>query len=221
MSKNWFQNLTGLLTGCSLFLLQGCGGDPGSSAFMGEFEPTSHQPTSKHVDMIQDPASSVATRIGVDLQIVDMSVPVYAAAFDMVYDPDIVKLNEVLPGGFLESTSSEGVTYTTGTELENTPDGPVNVLVFSASQTGNDPGSSGSGTLATLVFELLKPGCTYLNFVVTDRNNVQRSQLLTPVAPNSPTLSPISGVTWSPGGTITVRIEGDTKICTPTKIPEP
>ncbi len=215
------ENLSGFLVGSCLFLLQGCGGDPGTSALMGEFEPIPHQLVSKHVDMVYNVGYSIGTRIAIDIKIVDINVPVYAAAFDLTYDPTIIRFIELLPGGFLEGTSSQGVSYTTAITQETTPEGPVTVLVVSVSQTGNDPGSVGTGVLVTPVFELLKPGCTNLKFVWIDRNGVERSQLLTPVAANSPDLVAIDGVTWSPGGKITIRLEGNTQECTPTTLPNP
>ncbi len=210
IKRRSFENLTGLLVGCSLFLLQGCGGDPGSSAFMGMFEPIPHNPSARHVDMVENVAHSIGTRLAIDMKIIDIDIPVYAAAFDLTYDPTIVRFFELLPGGFLEGTSSQGVSYTA-----NIQEGTTNVLIVSVSQTGGDPGSTGTGVLVTPVFELLKPGCTNLKFVVTDSNNVQRSQLLTPVGADSPNLLTIDSVTWSPGGKITIRLEGDTQECVP------
>lgn len=190
-----------LLVGCALILLQGCGSDPGTSGLMGDFVPTLHNLDVPNVNITHNIDMSIGTVMALNIT-VQSDKPVYTAAFDLTFDPQIIQFLQLDPGGFLETTSTNGVAY-----LAKMSETQQNVLVVGISQAGDDPGSAGSGVLTTASFRFLKPGCTELKFVVRDRNNVARSQLL------DPNNNPID-IIWS-GGKFTVRLEGNTEVCIP------
>ena len=211
MLSRFTKNVTGSLAGLTLILLSGCGGDPGTTGLMGEYIPRVHQTVSNHVDISHNPNQSIGTQLALDIRVIQVqNDKVFGAAFDLAFDPTIIRFVELRRGGFLESTSKNGVTYNASVQ-----EGTVNDLVIGISQTGDDPGVTGSGILATVVFEVLNRGCSDFKFVVTDNSGVERSKLLN--APSDPNLIPqsIQGVTWSPGGIIRVRIEGDNQECVP------
>jgi hypothetical protein len=190
--------LSGSLVSGLLAILLGCGGNPGTSALMGEFAPSLHVIEAPNVNMAHNPDQTGGTLIAVDITVLTPNdKPVYDAIFDLKFNPDIIKFVKFERGSFLESTSKNGVDYFI-TVLEGT----TNTLVAHISQTADDPGKAGNGVLGTLVFEILSPGCGFLSFVTS--NSVLRT----------PDAAPIINVKWS-GGTITVRLEGDVKVCPP------
>jgi hypothetical protein len=125
------------------------------------------------------------------------SDPVYGAAFDIVFDPSVIAWagNGVSScgagspgcrtGDFLEATSLNGLLYNVARQ-----EGTTNVVVVGITQTGSDPGVTGSGTLVTLMFRRVAGGTSDLTF----SNNALRS---------APLLSQITGMTWI-GGTVTL-----------------
>lgn len=191
-----------LLVGCTLILLQGCGSDPGTSALMGDFVPTSHNLGLPNVNITHNIDQSLGTVMALNITVQSGDKLVYTAAFDLTFDPNIIEFLKLEPGGFLEETSKNGVAY-----LANMDETQPNVLVVGISQGGDDPGRAGSGVLATASFRLLKPDCTEIKFVERDSNNVKRSELLTPDNEEI-------NILWS-GGKLTVRLEGNTDVCVP------
>lgn len=194
-----------------LMLVLGCGGNPGTTGLMGEYIPRVHQTVTNHVDITHNPNQSIGTQLALDIRVIQVQNDrVFGAALDLAFDPGIIRFVESRPGDFLESTSRNGVRYNAVIQ-DNAP----NDLVIGISQTGDDPGATGSGILTTVVFEVLNRGCSDFKFVVTDSSGVERSKLLN--APSDTTVTPqtISGITWSPGGVVRVRIEGDTQECVP------
>lgn len=201
MRIRWFNIMAGYFAGCSLLLLQGCGSDPGTSALMGQFVPSLHSIEPSNVNITHNFDQSIGTVMALNIT-VQSDKPVFTAAFDITFDPKIIRFVNLEPGGFLEGNSKNGVTSLA--MMSETQD---NVLVVGISQGSDDPGRAGSGILATVHFQLLKKGCTFINFVARDKDNVPRSQLLTP------DFQPIN-IIWS-GGTLTVRLEGDIEVCVP------
>ncbi len=211
MSYHSVKHLIRLSGAGVLMLVLGCGGDPGTTGLMGEYIPRAHQTTANHVDITHNPNQSIGTQLAVDIRVIQVqNDKVFGAAFDLAFDPTIIRFVELRPGSFLESTSKNGVTYNASVQ-----EGTVNDLVIGISQTGDDPGATGSGVLATVVFEVLNRGCSDFKFVTTDKDGVERSKLLNAPSDPSSTPQPIQFVTWSPGGIIRVRIEGDNQECVP------
>lgn len=189
--------------GFNVFLLQGCGSGPGTSGLMGEFIPSLHSIEQSNVNITHNIDQGIGTVMALNIT-VQSDKPVYTAAFDLTFDPNIIQFLKLEPGGFLEGTSKNGVAY-----LAKMHETQKNVLVVGISQGSDDPGRAGSGILATAIFQVLNEGCTFINFVARDRDNIQRSQL---IGPNN---EPINNI-WS-GGTLTVRLEGNTAVCVPSQ----
>lgn len=168
---------------------------------MADYSPVSHNTqTQNYVDVTHNIDQSIGNRLAVDIRLTTITEPVFTAALDLAYDSTVIRFLFHVPGNFLESTSNqaEGVSYTVAPQ-SNAP----NDLVVGISQTGADPGSTGSGILVTLVFEPVKPGCSVLNFVTNKSALIQ---------PNGNVLG---SVIFSQGGIIRVRQEGDTEECRP------
>ena len=119
------------------------------------------------------------------------SDPVYGAAFDLDFDSSVIAWNGTgssncagvatgcMVGSFLEQTSVNGVLYNVALQQ-----GTTNTLVIGVTQSSNDPGAAGSGTLLTLLFKRVAAGSTPLAF----SNNAVRSP--------PPSSSEILGITW-------------------------
>ncbi|GEM_PF-2920529 len=209
-----YKYLLRVLTPFSFAILLGCGSSSGTSALMTHFEPLPHTVTANHVDIVPNIDQSIGNRVAVDIRVNQISEPVFNAALDLAYDPNIIRFVYHIPGNFLEfdSNGPQNVSY----EI-NPQDTATNDLVVGVSQTGSNagnPGSTGSGTLVTLVFEPVNNGCSVLNFAkLKDQNgNVTTTEKSALVRPDG---SVINGILFSQGGHIRVRQEGETEACIP------
>jgi hypothetical protein len=175
-----------------------------------DYSPLPHTVTENHVDIIHNIDQSVGNRLAVDIRLTQITKPVFNAALDLAYDPNVIRFLYYVPGNFLAATSSDPQNISYVISSQSTAQ---NDLVIGVSQTGSDPGNTGSGILVTLVFEPLSNGCSVLNFAkLKDQNgNIigEKSALVTPSG------DMIDGITFSQGGTIRVRQEGDTGECVP------
>jgi hypothetical protein len=157
--------------------------------------------------MAHNPDQTIGDLMGLDVTVlVPDDKPMYDASFDLKFQSDTIQFVKFVPGNFLEKSSKNGVSYFIA--LQGDPG--QNDLVGHISQTGDDPGKAGSGILVTLVFRLVKPGCSFLSYVTS--NSTSQIRMRDP----APFGTPI-GVVWS-GGNITVRTEGDVRICPPAPV---
>jgi general secretion pathway protein D len=81
----------------------------------------------------------------------------FAAPFHLKFDPQVVRLNEVRPGGLL-SGDGQSVIFTRNI-LNDTGDATVNL-----NRTPGTGGVSGSGTLAVFTFQAVKAGSVTVTF---------------------------------------------------------
>jgi len=203
--KHVYRYLLRTLAVFAIPILFGCGSSGSdTSGLMIDYSPLPHNVTENHVDIIHNIDQSIGNRLAVDIRVTQITEPVFNAALDLAYDPNVVQFLYHVPGNFLEATS-QNVSYVIAPQSTASND-----LVVGVSQTGSDPGSNStsSGILVTLVFEPRSPGCSVLNFAKLSGSG-EKSALVTTNG------SVINGITFSQGGTIRVRQEGDTGECVP------
>jgi general secretion pathway protein D len=108
----------------------------------------------------------------------DNAADVAAAPIQVVFDPKIVKLNDIAQGDLL---SQGGVAATLTKNIQNDSGGAAVQLT----RPPGSPGANGSGTLLTLTFSAVAPGTTQ----ITAPNVSLRNSTGTPAAGGSPQLT--------------------------------
>ncbi|MFC1852989.1 cohesin domain-containing protein [candidate division CSSED10-310 bacterium] len=110
---------------------------------------------------------------------------IYGLAFDLDFDPHIIRFIELEKGSFLEDKDKVIVNYLSALQSDNNAK-----LVLGISQQGNMAGVTGQGIIARFKFEAVAAGTSILQF----SNNSAKN----------PSLETISGITWHGGS---VRVE--------------
>jgi general secretion pathway protein D len=88
---------------------------------------------------------------------VDDARDLFAAPFHLKFDPQLVRLQEIKAGGFL-SSDGQRIIFTRNI-LNDTGDATVNL-----NRLPGSPGVTGTGTLAVLTFQAVKPGRAMVTF---------------------------------------------------------
>ena len=166
-------------------LLAACGGGGGGggaanpqTGITAGFLPANANPPSNTVHLIQKSAQN--DLITLNVVVTSLAVPSAGAAFDVVFDPNLVNFIGSAPGSFYETNGT--VAYQAGLQA-----GSNNRLVVGITQQAG-PGASGSGVLIELQFKAVKIGSSSLDF---NNNNL-----------TDPSANLIPGLAWS-GGALT------------------
>jgi len=88
---------------------------------------------------------------------VDDARDLFAAPFKLKFDPQLLRLEEVSPGGFL-SSDSQKIVFTRNI-LNDTGDATVNL-----NRLPGSAGLNGAGALAVFTFRAIKPGTALVSF---------------------------------------------------------
>jgi general secretion pathway protein D len=108
----------------------------------------------------------------------DNAADLSAAPVQLVFDPKVLKLNDVTPGDLM---SQGGVAVTPTKNIDNV----AGAAAVQISRPPGSPGASGSGTLLTFNFSALAPGTTQINAPNLSLRNSQGA----PAATGSPQLT--------------------------------
>jgi len=96
----------------------------------------------------------------------------YAAPFKLKFDPQLLRLEEVAPGGFL-SSDGQKIIFTRNI-LNDTGDATVNL-----NRMPDSTGLNGTGALAVFTFKAIRPGTalvTFSDLTARDSHNQPVSQ---------------------------------------------
>lgn len=166
----------------ALVMLSACGGGGSSPTGPGKTVTLSGSTTGYNVYMAPNASQSSGTVLAIDIKVDNVS-NLYGAAFDVNFDSTkAIYSSSYSAGSFLEG-GGNAVAYNIATQAGNS-----GKLLVGASRQGIVGGTSGSGTLVTLKFNITGGGSMSFS------NN---------------SLKDLSGntisATWSSGGTVTVQ----------------
>jgi hypothetical protein len=120
----------------------------------------------------------------------------FGFGFDLVYNPGVLRANEILEGSFL---SSAGETFFIAGDIDNL----AGTIAFSANALlGEIPGAFGSGTLARLSFTALSAGTSMVglsNLLLLDSGLFEIAASTEDAAVVSPVPEPASIVLFGTG----------------------
>lgn len=163
-------------------ILSACGGGGGGggggapTSITADFLPTSTNVSSNLIAVTKK--SVQGDTITLNIGVTALSALSSAAAFDLVFDSNLVSYVSYAAGNFYETNST--VSYQVAPQS-----GTNNVLVVGITQQ-NGPGVTGSGVVIQLTFKAIKIGSS--NLTVTNNN------LLSPIGPPL-----VPGLTWVAG----------------------
>ena len=173
-------------------LLAACGGGGGGGGtpppppptpITASFQPAATPPAPSVV--INGPSSSQQGTITLDLVASGVSSPAYGAAFDLDFNPNIVRFNSVQSGAFFETAGQ--VSYQAAVSPSN-----AGKLVVGVTLLGSGSGATGTGRMLSVRFQIL-------NTVGTSDLTFGGNSLVSPAGQTLPSLS------WAAGSIQTRR----------------
>ncbi len=159
-----------------------------SSAHAYVFTPENPDPGPDSIYLSYNPTQSMGATLAIDIKmnLLSATTPAFGAAFDLDFDPNVLSFAGLVEGDFFQNgdlPENGSAVY-----LSAMQSGTFNKLIVGISQNAGDAGSSGSGVIITLKFNVAMGSETLQSNI-----NFSNMNLL------SPSGAVIDGISWQNG----------------------
>jgi hypothetical protein len=117
-------------------------------------------------DYLNDPEYQVGNTVTAHVNVTDVT-DLYTWQFNMTWDPLILNVTRIIPGEFLARSPNQTSTEALGGIVINSTNYAVGTLGASETILGNIAGITGSGRLASVEFEIVGYGWSFLTISLT------------------------------------------------------
>ncbi len=159
-----------------------------SSAHAYVFTPENPVPGPNSIYLSYNPTQSIGTTLALDVKVNSLSdtTPVFGAAFDLDFDPNVLTFAGFVEGDFFQN--GDLPENGSAVHLAAMQSVTFNKLIVGISQNAGDAGSSGTGVIITLKFNVAMGSKTLQSNI-----NFSNMNLL------SPSVGVIDGISWQNG----------------------